>query len=324
MNNVLRRMLEEAGYFDQVDQPMPQPRYDIAPMAQNTMRIESGPEAGRVIPLDFGGQQAPAPQERLGDPVEYMGRKGRYTTDGREIVYGDGTRESISPKRDDQDWLRFFTRAKGAQELRRGQVDMQKDLAQIAALTQPKPKEAPAGYRYKSDGVTMERIPGGPADDKVNEDARKKEASAVDTLGLLDMAEPLIQGSTGSMVGTGLDAVARFFGGTTEGAKNIAQLKTIQGQLVAKMPRMEGPQSNYDVRLYQEMAGQIADSTIPVEQRLAALQTVRQLNEKYAPNAPKKPNNSALIEDAKRAIARGAPREAVMARLKSLGVEAGI
>jgi hypothetical protein len=32
-------------------------------------------------------------------------------------------------------------------------------------LTPPKPKDAPAGYRYKADGSTLEPIPGGPADD---------------------------------------------------------------------------------------------------------------------------------------------------------------
>lgn len=321
MNNALRRMLAEAGYLEE-DLGVPQPRYDIAPMAQNTMRIESGPEAGRVVALDFnapdfgnvrsgGGSTAqgtfeagpaqvaayaPAPasrqQERLGDPVEYMGRRGRYSMDGREIVYPDGSRESISPKRDDQDWIRFFTRAKGAQELKRGQVDMQKDLAQITAMMQPKPREAPPGYRYKADGQTMERIPGGPADDKANEDLRKKEASASNTLDLLEMADPLIRSSTGSVVGSGVDAVARFFGGSTEGAENIAKLKTIQGQLVAKMPRMEGPQSNYDVRLYQEMAGQLADPMIPREQRLAALQTIWDLNTKYDTSARKRPGEA--------------------------------
>jgi hypothetical protein len=32
-------------------------------------------------------------------------------------------------------------------------------------LTPPKPKDAPAGFRYKADGSTLEPIPGGPADD---------------------------------------------------------------------------------------------------------------------------------------------------------------
>ncbi|MCZ2920747.1 hypothetical protein NYY59_19155, partial [Acinetobacter baumannii] len=36
-----------------------------------------------------------------------------------------------------------------------------------------------------------------------------------------------------------------------------------------------------DVLLYREMAGQIGDPTIPVAQRRAALQTVRDLQRKY-------------------------------------------
>ncbi len=39
-------------------QQMPQPRYDIDPMAQNSMRAENGPEAGKVTSLNFTGAQA--------------------------------------------------------------------------------------------------------------------------------------------------------------------------------------------------------------------------------------------------------------------------
>ena len=46
-------------------------------------------------------------------------------------------------------------------------------------------------------------------------------------------------------------------------------------------PRMEGPQSDKDVALYRQMAGQIGDSTIPIETRRAALNGIRQLHEKY-------------------------------------------
>ena len=47
------------------------------------------------------------------------------------------------------------------------------------------------------------------------------------------------------------------------------------------MPKMSGPQSDKDVQMYREMAGELADDTKPIQTRLAALQTIEQLNNKY-------------------------------------------
>ena len=86
---------------------------------------------------------------------------------------------------------------------------------------------------------------------------------------------------TGSVTGAAIDTVGGWFGATPEGAKEADRLKAIGGALVAKMPRMEGPQSNFDVQNYREMAGQVGDSTIPVPRRLAALAEVERLWRKY-------------------------------------------
>jgi hypothetical protein len=45
---------------------------------------------------------------------------------------------------------------------------------------------------------------------------------------------------------------------------------------------MSGPQSDKDVQLYREMAGQVGDPTLPVGTRQKASETIRRLNEKYA------------------------------------------
>lgn len=91
----------------------------------------------------------------------------------------------------------------------------------------------------------------------------------------------LTGGATGSYFGAGLDLLGRTVGISTGGAEATAQLKTLSGQLVALMPRMEGPQSNIDVEMYKEMAGNVADPTIPIQTRLAALDTIDKLNQKY-------------------------------------------
>src|SRR3546814_11845515 len=70
--------------------------------------------------------------------------------------------------------------------------------------------------------------------------AAKKSVDSLDTLGLLDVAEGLVKQSTGSGIGAGTDAVAGFFGKSTEGANAIAPLHTIASQLTSKTPRTAG------------------------------------------------------------------------------------
>lgn len=110
-------------------------------------------------------------------------------------------------------------------------------------------------------------------------------AGATEALSLLDEAEALIPTSTGSYAGVARDFAGRLIGQSTDGAEAAAALKTIGGQLVAKMPRMEGPQSNIDVKLYTDMAGNLADPTLPSETRMAAAAQLRRLQEKYR-NSP--------------------------------------
>lgn len=88
--------------------------------------------------------------------------------------------------------------------------------------------------------------------------------------------------ATGSYAGKAADVIAGGFGFSTPGAEEAASLKALSGALVAKMPKMSGPQSDKDVQLYREMAGQLGDDTLPIKTRKAALKTVKSLQEKYA------------------------------------------
>ncbi len=116
-----------------------------------------------------------------------------------------------------------------------------------------------------------------------SEDSMKKTANAKTVISLLDEADKLIPNSTGSVIGYGVDAVVGATGYGTKGATAIGQLKTIEGQLIGNMPRMEGPQSDADRMLYQQAAGDIANAMKPREIRKAAVQTIRKLQERYAP-----------------------------------------
>lgn len=112
-----------------------------------------------------------------------------------------------------------------------------------------------------------------------------KGSNAVTTQGTLDMAEPLIDIATGSAAGAARDKVAAFFGGAPDGAKAIAALKVMQANLMTSMPRMEGPQSDRDVQLYREAAGQIGDPMVPADIKKAAVKSIREIQQRYVQRA---------------------------------------
>ena len=140
----------------------------------------------------------------------------------------------------------------------------------------------PSGYRNKADG-TLEAIPGGPADPSRSKEVMQQGKDAQDVLSILGQARSLVPTATGSDAGAAVDRAARVFGLSSNGADAAAQLKALQGALISKMPKMSGPQSDKDVQLYREMAGQIGDPAIPASQRLAAMKTVEELHRKHVP-----------------------------------------
>ncbi|WP_228897835.1 hypothetical protein [Acidovorax sp. Leaf73] len=153
---------------------------------------------------------------------------------------------------------------------------------EAARLRAQQEGKAPPGYRFTANG-NMEAIPGGPADLRQNKEGVQQGKDTQDIFSILNEARPLMANATGSYGGVALDKVAQTFGAATDGAKATAQLQALQGALVSKMPKMSGPQSDKDVQLYREMAGQIGDPTIPREQRKAAMDTIESLNIKYLP-----------------------------------------
>lgn len=170
------------------------------------------------------------------------------------------------------------TRAEGAAD--RGVQIRGQDVSAATAAA----GRVPAGYRLKADG-SLEAIPGGPADQKAGSPAQKIQ-DATEAIQLINQAEPLLKGSTGSYSGLAIDKLAQAFGVATPGAINAQQLKAIEGALVSKMPKMSGPQSDKDVALYRQMAAVIGDETIPYAQKAAALEQVREIQERYAGMVP--------------------------------------
>ena len=123
----------------------------------------------------------------------------------------------------------------------------------------------------------------GVAAKKLAETNATKSQDAIEAIKLLQQASPLVNNSTDSGIGNDINKMRSYMGfGSSEGADNAAALKVLSGNLVSKMPKMSGPQSDADVLLYQDMAGQIGNPTVPHSQKIKAMNEINRLQHYYA------------------------------------------
>ena len=181
----------------------------------------------------------------------------------------------------------------------KGWMDRLDDVAQKAGVKSPTgqlPEELPLGQRQEptttikapkvSVAPTMEpRIT--PAEEEKAKEKAKYEAKREFTMGGLgasiDRARQIMAKGVAveSDIGQMARRTGRAFKMTTEAGEDAAALEVIGGSLVTMMPRMEGPQSDLDADLYRKMAGKVGDSTISLNERLAALKEVERLWRKW-------------------------------------------
>jgi hypothetical protein len=168
----------------------------------------------------------------------------------------------------------------------------QTPMPQAPAMQAPA-MQAPAMQAPVMPAVTAQTIPAKMQREilKNQMESESKKATSMAGLGdALRQAEEILTSKkvtpTQSGIGTAYNTAAALFGNTPAGAAQADQLKAIAANIVLKMPRMEGPQSDRDVGLYREMAGDIGNSSLPITRRLAALETVRGLNDKYIDQQP--------------------------------------
>ena len=105
---------------------------------------------------------------------------------------------------------------------------------------------------------------------------------ANDALAIIKEARALIPNATGSAFGYARDQVLSGIGQSTTAGDNAGKLKALEGALVAKMPKMSGPQSDKDVAMYRQMAAEIGNPLTPASRRLAALDTLEGIQKRYA------------------------------------------
>ena len=157
------------------------------------------------------------------------------------------------------------------------------------AIPQGMPRAAmPQGTQQPAVDVTNEPRPPGvtpkawaeiQAETAKSKISTTKDATAV--LGLLTGIDALIDKAHGSGAGNIYGGLQNFVGADSSANRADAQLKVIEGALVSKMPKMSGPQSDKDVLLYRQMAGEIGNPNISAEAKKAAAETVRGIQKAY-------------------------------------------
>ncbi len=130
----------------------------------------------------------------------------------------------------------------------------------------------------------------GAKNDANAEAERDKQAIKAEKIeGIVAQAKTLLKDASGSLGGTALSKGKGLIGYSDKTTKSNQQLKLVSGWLTSNVPRMEGPQSNFDAELYKEMAGKVGDSLIPVGDREAALDSLLELQAKYKHLNPDQP-----------------------------------
>lgn len=168
---------------------------------------------------------------------------------------------------------------KGAEAGAKGQAEAELDLVSV-----PDPKGTGAKVYMTRSELAAQAAGGKPPIAAV--DTKAQQGSTV--VDLARRAEKVLPSSSSGLISTLFTMATDAAGLPTDTSKADAQLRVISGALTSNMPRMEGPQSDADRLLYQQAAADVANTKKPYQSRLAALESVIALNEKYSttPVAP--------------------------------------
>ena len=184
-------------------------------------------------------------------------------------VGGGGVAVGAAPQRRDYPSQTAFNIAKE-------RYDAQQKLNnQIAA------DAAGAEIQRKKEMRLAEEKPGAAAKGEQAATDVKNQGFADRTYGLMKQIDQEIRKSTGSSIGAGADTVAAAIGSSTEGSKAIARLNVLSYGILSNIPRFEGPQSDIDVQMYKQAAGDFNNRNLPVEDRLAALGALNTILQRY-------------------------------------------
>jgi hypothetical protein len=205
-------------------------------------------------------------------------------------------------------------------EIAKGDIDKPASVtvaAPVTPVTIADPKDP--NKTIVVDGRTGAKIGDGP---KMTEAGKidAKVAKQMEGFGAdIQMAEDILKGikrnpdgtvetvdkPTSSYLGSAIDVAGKVIGASPKGAAQAKSLAPVAARLVQRIPRFEGPQSDKDVQLYREAAADVANNKEPIENRLAALVTMKEIYAGYESGA-----RGRLLSDTQKIRPAGTPAPA--------------
>jgi len=272
-------------------------RFEVAGQIMNGVNDQASWDRARAQTAQIFGQEAAAQMPELYDPAQIEQKRMQALTvkDQLEQMWKQKGYDLELKKADEQ------ARHNGAVEKNAaGQLAVSQGQLGVAQAREKREATAPKGQIVQTDtgpllvdpvsGTATPVTVGGKAVPAKGSGQAAKDAQSV--IDLLDQADPLLDTATHSLIGAGYDRGAAAFGKSTEGAQAAAQLKALEGALISKQPKMTGPQSDKDVLLYRQMAGQIGDASLPIETRRAAMRGVREMAKRSLGQPPESANST--------------------------------
>ena len=120
------------------------------------------------------------------------------------------------------------------------------------------------------------------------ESQQAKITSAISIAPTITAIEKLLPNSTSGGAKTLLKQGYEFTTGKPTTSSGVdAQLDVLGAKLTAEVPRFKGMDSDKDVIQYKTAAGDVANTNKPWQSRMAALQIIKNLSSKYAPDVYK-------------------------------------
>ena len=162
---------------------------------------------------------------------------------------------------------------------------VEKARAEFDFVTVPDPKNPAQKILMPKSQVSTQSSSGNPVVAEVD----KKVAQGQSMIELAQRAQAILPTATSGAISNLATMATDAAGIPTNKSGADAQLRVISAALTANVPRMEGPQSNTDLLEYKRAAADVANGNIPYQTRMKALQTVVNLNEKYATGGAQPP-----------------------------------
>jgi hypothetical protein len=152
-------------------------------------------------------------------------------------------------------------------------------------VTVPDPKNPTQKILVPKSQVAAQSASGTPVVAEVD----KKEAQGQTMIELARKAQSILPSATSGAISTLATMATDAAGIPTNKSASDGQLRIISAQLVSNVPRMEGPQSDADVKLYKQAAADVGNTNIPYQTRIKSLNTIIELNSKYAKGGAQPP-----------------------------------